>query len=217
MDDSWEERLLGFDARVAAPSHWSDMRKAELLLRDVEQPCSVDPEVWPSLFDRPGTPRPSYVGFFQDLWEDAAVLRAHLAEHAAGASCTVVAVTVLARRDQGWQGSSPLAPVLGGRVYDAFTGLPLPLPFARPSERDPRWPLLGFDVADIYGLSGLSDCPYPELQALQQQELQRTFGRRLNERHLFTTPEDADEFRPICDARVPNHRPFFVYGLWEMP
>ena len=79
MEESWEERLLGFDARVSVPSYWHDQRKGELLLRtDVVQPYSADPAAWPSLFDRPGNPRPSYVGFFQDLWEDIDQLRAHL-------------------------------------------------------------------------------------------------------------------------------------------
>ncbi|HEY3359578.1 MAG TPA: hypothetical protein VGQ83_40385 [Polyangia bacterium] len=217
MDESWEERLLGFDARVSVPSYWNDQRKGELLLRtDVVQPYSADPEAWPSLFDRPGNPRPGYVGFFQDLWEDVEQLQAHLAANCPKVPCAVVAITVHART-AGWnKGGSPLAPVLGGRVFDAFTGLPLPLPFARPSVRAESWSLLGFDVADVYGLSGLSSCAYPELQAIQQEELSRTFGKRLNARHLFDRVQDADDFRPICDARVPNHKPFFVYGLWRV-
>jgi len=212
MADDWEERLLGFDARVAAAAAWPEGRRASFLLRpDVAHPCSADPQVWPSLFDQPGFERPGYVGFFQELWEDLEQLRAAVAA-APAPSCSLVAVTVQARQT-GWTGRSPLAPVLGGRIYDAFSGLPLPLPFARPSARERGWPLLGYDVADVHGHSGLANCRYDADR--ERDGLRATFGARLNARHLFGLPEDADEFRHLCDNRVPEHAPFFVYGLWS--
>ncbi|MBI5479440.1 MAG: hypothetical protein HY906_11315 [Deltaproteobacteria bacterium] len=211
---SWEERLLGFDARVATPTDWPATRRSQYLLRpDVTQPCSADSRVWPSLFDRPGHVRPSYVGFFQDLWEDLEHLRAHV-PRGSPRDRVLVGVTVQARQG-GWTGQSPLAPVLGGRVFDAFSGLPLPLPFARPSARDRAWPLIGYDVADTSGLSGLSNCGYD--LGFEREELQGTYAARLNDGHLFTTADDADEFRRMCDRRVPEHAPFFVYGLWRVP
>jgi hypothetical protein len=211
---TWEERLLGFDARVAVPTDWPDTRRAQYLLRpDVAQPCSVDTRVWPSLFDRPGHVRPSYVGFFQDQWEDLDHLRAHVPH---GPSCdhTLVAVTVQAQQ-AGWTGHSPLAPVLGSLLFDAFSGLPLPLPFARPSARDPAWLPLGYDVADRAGFSGLTDRRYD--MGLEHAELQQAHGVRLNDHHLFRAADDADEFRRLCDRRLPELAPFFVYGLWKIP
>jgi hypothetical protein len=212
MENDWEERLLGFDARVAVAAAWPDERRDAYLLRpEVAHPCSTDPQAWPSLFDQPGLARPSYVGFFQDLWEDLEQLREAVAA-AKAPDATLVAVTVQARQT-GWTGRSPLAPVLGGRIFDAFSGLPLPLPYARPTSRDASWPLLGYDVADIYGLSGLASCRR-ETEA-ERDALRATFGARLNRHHLFESPDDADEFRQLCDARVAEHAPFFIYGLWS--
>jgi hypothetical protein len=212
--EAWEERLVGFDARVAAPTAWPEDRRAHYLLRrDVVQPCSTDGHVWPSLFDRPGHVRPSYVGFFQDLWEDLEHLRAHVPRGGSPHTHVLIAVTVHARQ-VGWTGQSPLAPVLGGRVFDAFSGLPLPLPFARPSARDPSWPLIGYDVADTSALSGLTNCAYG--LGVERQQARAKFSGRLNEHHLFRTPADADQCRWHCDRRVPEHAPFFVYGLWRV-
>jgi hypothetical protein len=36
----------------------------------------------------------------------------------------------------------------------------------------------------------------------------------LNHHHLFTSLEPAWIFREVSNQRVPEHRPFFVYGLW---
>jgi len=212
--DSWEERLLGYDARVSAPTAWDVERRARyLLVPDVIQPCSVYSRVWPSLFDQPGHLRPAYVGFFQDLWQDLTHLRAHVPRGEAARDHVLVAVTVQARLG-GWTGQSPLAPVLGGRIYDAFSGLPLPLPYARPATRDPTWPLVGYDVADTGGLSGLTSCGYGV--GFERDELRAKFGARLNQHHLFGAAGDADEFRWLCDQRVPEHAPFFVYALWKV-
>ena len=213
-DETWEERLLGFDARVAAPTDWPAERRSRHLLRlDVAQPWSADVQVWPSLFDRPGHVRPAYVGFFQELWEDLEHLRQHVPRGAAP-DFTLVALTVQARQS-GWTGESPLAPVLGGRVFDAFSGLPLPLPYARPSTRDPAWPLLGYDVATTAGLTGLARCG--EGVEFDQADLRARYGPRLNAHHLFQDVGDADEFRWQCDRRERTRAPFFVYGLWRVP
>lgn len=211
--DAWEMRLLGFDARVSAPTEWPADRRARHLLRpDVTQPGSVDAKVWPSLFDRPGHVRPAYVGFFADLWQDLAHLRAHL-PRGTGQDHVLVAVTVQARKSD-WSGESALAPVLGGRIFDAFSGLPLPLPFASPAERDRSWPLIGYDVADTTGLTGLARCG--EGLEFDSDELRARYGARLNAYHLFDRADDADEFRWQCDKREPVHAPFFVYGLWRV-
>jgi hypothetical protein len=213
-EDHWEERLLGFDARVAAPTDWPAERRARHLLRpQVTQPYSADTRVWPSLFDRPAHVRPSYVGFFQDLWEDLEHLRKHV-PRGPSADQALVAVTVQARQT-GWTGQSPLAPVLGGRVFDAFSGLPLPLPFARPSARDPAWPLYGYDVATAAGLTGLARCG--DGVEFERDELRAKYGVRLNAYHLFDAPVDADEFRWQCDKREPALAPFFVFGLYRVP
>jgi hypothetical protein len=211
---AWEERLLGFDARVVAPTDWpTERRNTHLLRPEVVQPGSVDPKVWPSLFDRPAHVRPSYVGFFQELWEDLEHLRKHL-PHDAAPDLTLLAVTVQAQQT-GWTGQSPLAPVLGGLVYDAFSGLPLPLPYAKPANRDPAWRLIGYDVATTTGLTGLSRCG--DGVEFDRDELRARYGPRLNGYHLFDDAVVADEFRWQCDKREPALAPFFVFALWGIP
>ncbi len=43
------------------------------------------------------------------------------------------------------------------------------------------------------------------------------WGPHLNEDHLFTDPDQACAFREASDARVREHAPFFVYGLYDVP
>ncbi len=77
----------------------------------------------------------------------------------------------------------------------------------------PEWELLGYDVSDGFLLSGLSNCGYREDES---EELKRKFGGNLNQYHLFGDLEAAREFREIRNEQVPEHAPFFVYGLWSV-
>lgn len=71
--------------------------------------------------------------------------------------------------------------------------------------------LLGYDVADATGTSGLANCGYdPDSEA---SVLRGLFGAALNHHHLFRKTEDALEFRNLSNLRVPDHAPFFVYRL----
>ena len=73
------------------------------------------------------------------------------------------------------------------------------------------WPLLGFDVADHGRLSGLSNCGYDSLTV---DVWRARWGPLLNDSHLFDNRKAADEFRAVTDARVDEHAPFLVYGLY---
>ncbi|MCC6752228.1 MAG: hypothetical protein IT371_31545 [Deltaproteobacteria bacterium] len=204
---SFEERLLGFDVRVPS-TEWSPERRSAYLLRDVSQPYSVDPVVWPSLFDGIPGSRPSWVGPFQDLWEDLAVLRASLSELAGSSSAELVAATVHARRSLG------LGDFLEAhRGYDPRTAERVPLPLTSPAVRDERWPLLGYDVGDTWGLSGLTNCAY---DARDPEDLRSAWAARLNDRHLFASAADAEAYSAVTNSRVPEHAPFYVFGLWSV-
>lgn len=72
--------------------------------------------------------------------------------------------------------------------------------------------LLGYDVADAGRISGLMNCGYTGEHA----ELQDRFARHLNRNHLFSDRERALHFRRVADRRVPEHAPFFVYGLYRL-
>ncbi len=74
----------------------------------------------------------------------------------------------------------------------------------------PGWLTLGFDVCDESLLSGLMNCSYtPE----ERERLSPIWSKKLNGFHLFRTASDAEEFRRLTDARVPEHAPFFVVAI----
>jgi len=74
--------------------------------------------------------------------------------------------------------------------------------------------LLGYDVADAGCISGLTNCGYTEEEI---NALATLWANRLNSFGLLTTLEDAVAFRQLCDERVPEHAPFWIYALWQLP
>ena len=82
-----------------------------------------------------------------------------------------------------------------------------------PLAPDPAWTFVGFDVADGTEISGLSNCGY----GADVEELRATWAARLNDRGLVGVLEDAFAFREVTDARVPEHAPLTVYGIWMVP
>ena len=71
--------------------------------------------------------------------------------------------------------------------------------------------LPGYDVADHGLTGGLSNCGYG---AAEKPDWRRTWSHRLNDHGLLTTLADADAFAEACDRRVPEHAPFFAFGLF---
>ena len=133
--------------------------------------------------------------------------------------------------------SHPDSPINGLSVYplDELTGGPSTVTIAvTASERDARrlqkfhkiaeissgqrglecFKLLGYDVADHFMCSGLTNCGFP---AAQKTELGIRFGTHINEHGLFDCRDAAQKFCLDCDIRVPGHAPFYVYGLWLFP
>ena len=50
----------------------------------------------------------------------------------------------------------------------------------------------------------------------KNRERKRIDAELAGAQELLDTLPPADELRPICDGRVADHRPFFVYGLWQV-
>lgn len=71
---------------------------------------------------------------------------------------------------------------------------------------------LGYDVADETMTSALMNCGFTGADA---GTAAASWGARLNERHLFRSVEDALAFRAEAELRIPEHAPFFVYGLYR--
>jgi hypothetical protein len=210
-----EDRLLGFDVRelwMDPAELWDEERRERFLLRPgASRPLSTDALVWPSAFDTgqgiglteperqrlglAGIPTPIWIGPNPGLWEDLDAMQRHFLQHrAATRSHATIAVSWFS--DAGFEDAGEVGPYLEPVV---------------PPERDPAWSLLGYDVADGSFVSALSNCGYsPE----QVSYLRRRWGELLNASHLFADPEPAFRFRDLSNSRVPEHAPFFVYGLF---
>ena len=73
--------------------------------------------------------------------------------------------------------------------------------------------LMGYDVADIGGVSGLSNCGY---EGGEVEEARARFGKQLNEHGLFTDIDAAMRCAEYTSLRVPEHAPFYPYGVYVM-
>jgi hypothetical protein len=76
-----------------------------------------------------------------------------------------------------------------------------------------RYDLLGYDVADYWQLSGLTNCGYSSEEAAS---LAPVWAPRLNQWHLFDNPEDATAYADVTEKRVPEHAPFYAYGIYQL-
>jgi hypothetical protein len=76
-----------------------------------------------------------------------------------------------------------------------------------------RYDLLGFDVADYGLLGGLTNCGYSPEEAAS---LAPVWAPVLNEWHLFGNPDDAEAYAAVTAQRVPEHAPFFSYGIYQL-
>ena len=195
--------VLGFDLRPAEVPAWDEGRRKLFLLRqDIARPLSIDVLVWPSLFARAGEqgtediPVPDWIGPNASLWENLEEMRAWLdARDVDRSGAAVVAV--------GWLSKLGFSDPQG------------PYPEAgKPSRPQGGWELLGYDVADRWLLSGLSNCGWERAEVRPPAAWSNA---RLNEHHLFQHPEAAFEYVEAANSRVPEHAPFFVYSLYRLP
>ena len=76
-----------------------------------------------------------------------------------------------------------------------------------------RYDLLGYDVADDDLLGGLANCGYTPGEAAS---LAPVWAPLLNEWHLFGNPGDAVAYAAVTARRVPEHAPFFGYGIYQL-
>ncbi len=210
--------LLGYDLRLGfsgfADAHWDAKKREVFLLRpDIVCPASVDPWIWPSVFryhhlyptpavaPHQGAIAIEPTGFEHSvtcLWPSLEGMAACFAEHRLAVSVVPIAIVLLG--DDGRVGSDHSIAVLdAGRMCAA-----------PPDDRK----LLGYDVADHGLTSGLSNCGH---DTTEKPDWQRRWVRRLNDHGLLTTIDDAEAFAEACDARVSEHAPFFVYGLFADP
>jgi hypothetical protein len=191
---------IGFDARDLSErwlARWSEEYRNEWLIRtDIAAPYSIDDEVWPSACGLRESDPGRVVGFVQDLWEDLSALVDFAREHCAGGEYCVAAFTVVLERF--WSD--------GGTEWDQIL-----LPTV-PSSLGPEWRPRGYDVADRFLLSALTNCVRHGLDDRDEQRVR--FAHLLNDVGLFQDAEAANKLRELSNVRVPEHAPFYVFGVY---
>src|SRR5262249_21203959 len=161
------------------------------------------PDEAPALLERP-----AWTGPVQEMWAELDLLRRHLGS-ASGAGAPphrLIAVSLVTEASPSRDVEAWMRPVPGHAPRVSAGAV-------RPPAPGPRWPALGLDVADMWLLSGLSNCGYREEEASL---LRARFGPHLNRHHLFDEVEPAAQFARLRAAQVPGHAPFFVYRIWSI-
>jgi hypothetical protein len=211
--------LLGFDVRRrhedCVRNDWDTERRNCYLLRpEVPSPSSVDPVVWPSVFDYvlPG----SASGVSKE-----SLLRVELVE----SQTREMALRL-------WPSRTEMSLTFAsGR--GALTGIPIAVQLLRHSPASPDefwdavldpalpesalpvdWLRLGYDIADRDFISALSNCGY---RPPEREQLRQRWASHLNDYGLFEEIDEATLFKQLSDRRVMEHSPFNVYSLYRAP
>lgn len=221
--------LLGFDIRLCAEDYmeerWDQESKTTFLLKpEINWILSVDTWVWPSVFSLADNKLEKLTGYvpkylpFQgmikvkpsdfrhqntSLWPNLEEMKACYFKcikqgNKLPKNAIPIAVELVTKE-----------PCMFYEYWRAVLDPALPLD-SLPKE----WQFLGYDIADQYMVSGLSNCGYDKNEKIL---IQKTWSSRLNEYGLLETLEDAVQFKELSDQRVPEHVPFYVYGLFRDP
>lgn len=199
---------LGFDAKTTKVHSWDKCRKNALLLnKDCDFPKSVDDSVWSSIFDdneKSKQINTVFQGYHVNLSElEAACVQTDKVVVSIALeleSCSDNDLLEWHRRLFGKQQKE----LLGNSV-----NIPsICVPPVVPSEFE----LIGYDIADFWGLSGLMNCGINDAETGGNQA--KEFTPFLNEHHLFQNFSKANEYALYLNGVVKEHAPFFVYSLW---
>jgi len=186
-----------------------------LLRPDVEWPLSIDQGVWPSVFYEKPVESPDESSstieidhaFHNQCEVNLEQLRTYYDSHRMFAPSGVfTAVELLSEKEANGDSMSYL---IDGNIQCA-----IPLGPTTPERPPDGSVLLGYDVADAGRISGLANCGYTDEQA---RDLRPVWAQALNSFGLLKTMEEAIRFRAVCDRRVCEHAPFWIYALWRLP
>jgi hypothetical protein len=187
---------LGFDVRQPLgdcdATQWTRERREQFLIRpEVLCPLSVDRSVWPQPWEPSNEAGPLH------LWGSVSQILNTLPEVISGepGSPIVIEIAVIALEHmyQHWKN------VFEGTLHpelDRAMGI--------------RFRDCGYDVADQFLLSGLSNCM---LNPEELENLRKSWKTSINSHGLFAGPEDAVRYSSTCDSLVPEHAPFCAYRV----
>lgn len=188
--------VLGFDVRgpIALQNGiWTGERRSKFLIRpEVRSPISVDRDVWPALALNADETYPLY------LWGNVREVLMAFPEVARPDSDSPIVIELTA------VGTDREASVYWERII-----------FGRVNREEDRalkitMECLGYDVADRYLVSGLSN------SMLSEEELaviRKDWATAINTLGLFGDSKAAEAFREVCNRLVPEHAPFEVYRM----
>ncbi len=80
-----------------------------------------------------------------------------------------------------------------------------------PQRAHSEWEFAGYDVADRYLTSGISNCGY---NPAEWAVLRTRWSALLNGHNLFKEFQPCRECLDEIEALVKEHSPFFVFGIW---
>lgn len=192
-----KELVLGYDLRedpAIGEIWWPERIKQYLLRDDINKPLSTDTVVWPSLVSdlEHGEELLNWQNE-KGLWESQSIITAYLEQRPYLKSKSWLVAVALALLETDTRECVGDIGQIAPTVVDA------------------KWKFLGYDVADFYLLSGLSNCGYT---SAEREALKAEWGPYLNSHHLFSDYINARNFQNMSNKRVPEHAPFCVYGLY---
>ena len=188
--------VLGFDVRRPIALQkviWTDERRSKFLIRpEVQSPISVDRDVWPALALNVDETYPLF------LWDSVGEIPTAFPEVARQDSDSPIVIEITA------VGTNRESSVYWERII-----------FGRVKREEDRalkitTECLGYDVADRYLVSGLSNCM---LSAEEMAVIRKDWSTAINMWGLFGDPGAAEAFREVCNRLVPEHAPFEVYRM----
>ncbi|MBL1274754.1 MAG: hypothetical protein COB30_001575 [Ectothiorhodospiraceae bacterium] len=194
---------------------WSEDRKQHFLFRlDVETPISVDRNVT-EIIDEPHYDANSigYTGPLSPYWESLDALRLFIKSSKLNANAYfLLSITLnnalLTDTELSFWNALLDNKSQALQKTELFEGL------ATPNRLDENWEFIGYDVADTGFTSALSNMGFSDGE--NPSELRTEWSDALNRHHLFDHSDAALRFKAFSDQRVPEHAPFFVFGLWRV-
>lgn len=183
--------VYGYSIRYLRPDEdWTKQRRSFFLLDEsVEIPKSVDANVWEEVA---GQEADSSFGKIRlPCWEDRDEMLKITAYNSAHKDKVELTIVVFVEDEE------PLPEIVEMNSHDPID--------------QPTGFFIGYDIADDGLISALSNCGFSEHDRIVATD---KYARYLNRHGLFEDVRIANQFAADSEIRVPEHSPFYVFGLY---
>jgi hypothetical protein len=186
---------LGFDAREqwsdTYAARWTTDRRTRFLIRpEVALPLSVDGDVWPSV-----APSDDRWGLWSSTTALAEALERTSSRRREGPVVIEIAVVTDPDSSGYWREAVQGRLAADGEAANGIAKV------------------LGYDVADEYLVSGLSNCM---LSPEELADVRRDWAAGINGFGLFDEASVAFGFRAVCQRLIVEHAPFCVFRIRQI-